>query len=367
MNNDAFEQNWKDDCNWSNSPLTKIDRLRDKYTKFLLPESRRYIRAFEEKTEAINTLQADNIQRTEDSAQIAYGSLEAVVHSLLLIERGDRTLSRQSSTIVEALDSTATKFSDLSQVSEKNMWELGVKAGDCMELKDSVGCFLDNLKAKIAELNNLVPHIFNQKARQDHIADERRKRQQTLVDQFQAAQNALGNVLNIIANFFDRSVIRNARQNLRRARIALDDNRRDQERAQGMSRAYYQLAITVRNVSAAIYNLQLAMEGLKQKIDDQYSFVTDKQSAETRLCRGLLDLRNQIVSGDWTTTRDHSLQVVLKLLTADDAVFARSLCYKDVEARIKESITAKLGHGAVQKLIENVRVHAEEPDDVLEY
>nr|CDP31114.1 Putative protein of unknown function [Podospora anserina S mat+] len=346
---------------------TRIDRLRNKHSAFLLPETHRYIKAFEEKTEAINSLEAKAVRRTEDRAKVACGSLEVVVHSLLLIERGDKTLSRQSSTIVETLDSTAAKFSNLSQVSEEHMWELGVEAGDCMELKDSVGCFLDNLEAKISELNSFVPHVFDQKARQDRLVDERRSREKALADHYRNAQNALGNVGNVIANFFDRAVMRNARHRLKLAHTALADNRREQERAQSMSRAYYQLAMTVRNLSAAIYSLQITLEKLKQDIGEKYSYVTDKQSAETRLCRGLLDLRNQIVSGDWTTTRDHSLQVVLKLLTAGDAVFIPRRHYEQVQARIRDSITAKLGNGAVQKLIENVPMHVDGSDAALEY
>ena len=43
---------------------------------------------------------------------------------------------------------------------------------------------------------------------------------------------------------------------------------------------------------------------LAQKFHDEYSCVTDKQGAEARLYRGLLGLRNQIVSGDFEIYQD---------------------------------------------------------------
>jgi len=85
--------------------------------------------------------------------------------------------------------------------------------------------------------------------------------------------------------------------------------------------------------------------------------VTDKQDAENRLYRGPLgplELRNHIASGDWTTTRDHSLQVVLRLLAADDEVFQQNPVYEDVEVRIGGRIEARLGESAVQKLVDEV-------------
>lgn len=41
------------------------------------------------------------------------------------------------------------------------MWEFGVEVGDCMELKDSVGCFFDNFEVKILELNSFVLYVFD--------------------------------------------------------------------------------------------------------------------------------------------------------------------------------------------------------------
>jgi len=156
-----------------------------------LPEAQRYAREIAAKREAIAALQAENSQQIEDSAKIAYDSLESVVSALLLIENGDKTLSRQSSTIIEALESTAAKFSDLSKVSEENMLELGVKSGDCMELGDSAGCFISGLEAKIADLNKLVPVVFGTKNTHDHILDEKRRREGELHSHLRSAEESV--------------------------------------------------------------------------------------------------------------------------------------------------------------------------------
>lgn len=157
----------------------------------LEPKRRRYISQFEEKRDAIAALEAENHQQIVDSAMIAYQSLESVVGALLLIEKGDRTLSRQSETIVAALDTTTTKFADLSKVSEENMEELGVKAGDCMELGDSAGSFIRDLQEEIDGLNALVPHVFGVKQSHDNTLQDKRNREHVLQSQLNDAESSV--------------------------------------------------------------------------------------------------------------------------------------------------------------------------------
>lgn len=114
----------------------------------------------------------------------------------------------------------------------------------------------------------------------------------------------------------------------------------------------------MRNASAALFGLKMMVQDISNKFDVKYKAVTDAQDVENRLCRGLLQLRNQIVSGDWTTTRDKSLQVVLSLLAADDTVLKSQEC-EDTEVRIKKAITAKMGDGSVQNLIDAVAMDKE--------
>lgn len=90
-----------------------------------------------------------------------------------------------------ALDSTTTKFADLSKVSEENMEELGVKAGDCMELGDSSGSFIRDLQEEIDGLNALVPHVFELKKSHDTTLQDKRDREHTLQWQLSEAESSV--------------------------------------------------------------------------------------------------------------------------------------------------------------------------------
>ncbi|KAK3319435.1 hypothetical protein B0H66DRAFT_575862 [Apodospora peruviana] len=333
-----------------------------------LPESRRYVSQLLEKREAIAALEAENRQQIIDSAKIAYDSLESVVAALLLIEKGDRFLSRQSETIVEALDAAGAKFSALSAVSEENMQELGVKAGDCMELGDSAGNYITMLEARVQALNGLIPAMFEIKRSHDRVLQDKRNREHELRSQLNSAQSSVDDFGNNFLGFFDSSVMRNAEQRLRDARSSLEDNQRQQNQAADDVRRFYRVAIATRNASAAIYGLKVMVKDVSEKFDAEYKAVTDVQDAENRLCEGLLQLRNQIVAGDWTTTRDKSLQVVLRLLAADDELFQGQPQYRDVEVRIKEAIVAKMGDCAIQELVDGVTLdHEVVTDPALAY
>ncbi|KAK3389850.1 hypothetical protein B0H63DRAFT_519085 [Podospora didyma] len=351
------------DVDWATKPLERIQQLRRQVTSILEPEANRYVKTLAQKKDAIAALEAQNRQQILDSAKIAYGSLEAVVSALLSIEKGDKPLSRQSETLVAVLDAAADKFSDLSKVSEENMMELGEKAGDCMELGDSAGRFVSDLESKIGALNALISPTFESKNVHDRVLQDKREREGTLRWQLSDAQSSALDVGNAILSWFGSSAVDDAQQRVRDANQALDENLRHQNQAIEDSRRFYRLAIAVRNASAAIFGLKVKVQDMAAEFDAEYSAVTDAQDVENRLCEGLLQLRNHIVSGDWTTTRDKSLQVVLKLLAADDEVLQRQDYFEDAEARIKEAITAVLGDGSVQKLIDGVPLVMEQQLD----
>lgn len=117
------------------------------------------------------------------------------------------------------------------------------------------------------------------------------------------------------------------------------------------SQQFYELAVTSMNGGAAIATLIEQVQRTQKKMDFEYSHVTDHHAAADGLLRGLLDLKNQLYAGDWTSTRDRSLQVVLQLMQKDDEVFQRQAYYEDMEVRVKAAIVSKLGEGAVDRLL----------------
>lgn len=114
---------------------------------------------------------------------------------------------------------------------------------------------------------------------------------------------------------------------------------------------FYRLAITSLNSGAAIATLIEQVQRTHEKMGLEYSHAIDHHKAADGLFRGLLDLKNKLYAGDWTSTRDRSLQVVLQLMQQDDEVFQRQAYYEDMELRVKAAIVSKLGEGAVARLL----------------
>jgi hypothetical protein len=134
------------------------------------------------------------------------------------------------------------------------------------------------------------------------------------------------------------------------ARNRLNANQAEQNQAKDRMETLYQLSIFTRNASSVLTLLKERIRTISDGFDDEFKGVITAQDVESELWKGLKQLKNNIWSPEFTSTRDNSLRLILQLLTADDEVFLRQEYYEKTEERIKVAIRAKIGEDAVERL-----------------
>jgi NAD-specific glutamate dehydrogenase len=139
-------------------------------------------------------------------------------------------------------------------------------------------------------------------------------------------------------------------QDVDNARNRVNKNEWEKNQSKEKMENFYQLGILTRNASSTLVVLKERVKTISDGFDDEFKAVTTAQDVETELWKGLKELKNNIWSPDFTSTRDNSLRLILQLLTADDEVFLRQEYYEETEKRIKAAIRTKLGEDAVEKL-----------------
>ncbi|CAG7558856.1 unnamed protein product, partial [Fusarium equiseti] len=350
--------------NWGDDPDQKTKQIRLIFSESLEPEAKLYMQEAEEKQREIDQLESSLQEKIKSYSMTAYNSLETMVQSLLMIEKGERTYTNlHLDAIIGALDDCTDKFSQLSTACGDSVRDLGKKAGDCMELKDSIGSFISDLKTQLNEVNEPVDSIMKQKAARDQDLEVKRQRHQQLEQQLLDIKSSENDFGYQFSGFFSNDAEKNLRDRVNGAQERLDRNEIEQRMELQKSQQFYRLAVTSLNGGAAIATLIQQVQKTHEEMGFEYSHVTDHHQAADGLLRGLLDLKNQLFAGDWTSTRDRSLQVVLQLMQKDDEVFQRQAYYEDMEVRVKAAIVSKLGEGAVDRLLSP----AAPPNGYLEY
>lgn len=168
--------------------LTK--QIQSVFMETLEPEANLYIRDAEDKQAEIDQLEITLREKVNSYSMTAYNSLEAMVQSLLLIDNGEKTYKNLHADVIGALDDCTDKFSQLSIACKDSVHDFGNKAGDCMELKDSIGRFISELKTQMDQVNGPVDSIMERKQERDQNLDKHRQREQVLAQQLRDIQSS---------------------------------------------------------------------------------------------------------------------------------------------------------------------------------
>ncbi|KIL85146.1 hypothetical protein FAVG1_11575 [Fusarium avenaceum] len=341
----------REPINWAVDPDRRVKQIRGVFLELFEPEAGRYLKDAEQKQKEIDQLDTVLQEKIQSYSKIAYGSLETMVQALLLIDDGGKSYKNQHLDMVGALDDCTDKFSQLSTACGDSVRSLGEKAADCMELKDRIGRFIYELRSEMDQVNGPVQSIMDRKRERDEIYERQRQRGEVLDQQLRDLKSSTGDFGYQFSSLFSNDARNNLRGRMGDAEERIVRNEMEKNTELDKSKEFYVLAMTSLNGGAAIATLIDQVQKTHDKMDFEYSHVTDHHQAADGLFRGLLDLKNQLYAGDWTSTRDRSLQVVLQLMQKDDEVFQRQAYYEDIEVRVKAAIVSKLGEGAVARLL----------------
>ncbi|KAG5658012.1 hypothetical protein KAF25_006963 [Fusarium avenaceum] len=341
----------REPINWAVDPDRRVKQIRGVFLELFEPEAGRYLKDAEQKQKEIEQLDTVLQEKIQSYSKIAYGSLETMVQALLLIDNGEKSYKSQHIDIVGALDDCTDKFSQLSTACGHSVRSLGEKAGDCMELKDRIGRFIYELRSEMDQVNGPVQSIMERKRERDENYERQRQRGEVLDQQLRDLRSSSNDFGYQFSSIFSNDAENNLRDRVNDAQRRLAINEKEKAMELDKSQQFYQLAMTSLNGGAAIATLIDQVQQTHDKMGFEYSHVTNHHQAADGLFRGLLDLKNQLYAGDWTSTRDRSLQVVLQLMQKDDEVFQRQAYYEDIEVRVKAAIVSKLGEGAVARLL----------------
>uniref|UniRef100_A0A098DNN8 Uncharacterized protein n=2 Tax=Gibberella zeae (strain ATCC MYA-4620 / CBS 123657 / FGSC 9075 / NRRL 31084 / PH-1) TaxID=229533 RepID=A0A098DNN8_GIBZE len=345
------KQNAPAQVNWAVDPDERTKQIQSVFMETLEPEANLYIRDAEDKQAEIDQLEITLREKVNSYSMTAYNSLEAMVQSLLLIDNGEKTYKNLHADVIGALDDCTDKFSQLSIACKDSVHDFGNKAGDCMELKDSIGRFISELKTQMDQVNGPVDSIMERKQERDQNLDKHRQREQVLAQQLRDIQSSSSDFGFQFSSIFSDNAKNDLQNRVDDAQDRLHRNAQEQHMELKKIEQFYRLAITSLNSGAAIATLIEQVQRTHEKMGLEYSHAIDHHKAADGLFRGLLDLKNKLYAGDWTSTRDRSLQVVLQLMQQDDEVFQRQAYYEDMELRVKAAIVSKLGEGAVARLL----------------
>jgi hypothetical protein len=260
-------------------------------------------------------------------------------------------------------------FSDLSAVAQINMRELGVSAGNCMNLGDEADRFIRFLRDRYRSL------LFEQKAI-GHVMDTCKREHTELIARGSSLKTDVENAVssqdvsifqssnahslfltaaqdfgNAFLGFFSDDTKNRLENDVRDARRRLQDNLDRQSRELERWENFYKLTSIAQLARAAILALQTKTIAVSDAFDVEFKRVTGIQDKEAELWRGLLTLKERICDTDYMSTRDGSLRTILQLLSADDKEFPADSGVAGAESRIKASIDSKLGVNAAETLV----------------
>ncbi|EME43106.1 hypothetical protein DOTSEDRAFT_72476 [Dothistroma septosporum NZE10] len=294
----------------------------------------------------------DDAGSVHDASHKAYASLKQVVAILLDIDNGHTRLSRQDKSILQCLDQAVEQFEALTKVAHVNFQGLGIQAGDCTEFRDRLLFIRGALDEDATQLITDATAAWREGSSRDSehvrlVADESSCHQR-LAD----AQSAYDTADNWFTGAFTGAGEVDARRNRRdEMRAALERNQEGQRRESTRKTDYYSLAAQIKIASAALVELSSQLQTTAAAALEAFTKIGTAQMAASRLWGGFIDLKNEIWSTDYHSTRDRSLHKVLDLLRADDEVFMLQDCIEKTEREIKQDIAARLGDANLARLL----------------
>ena len=262
------------------------------------------------------------------------------------------------------------KFEVLAAVSKENANELGVSAGDCINLQYEASQLIQELNDRSGSLNKECEAVLKAKKQTDDDFSMYQDKEENLRDRLHSAEDSqsVGNCIpdfgqkltsqqdfgNKLIGFFDSDTEDKLDEGVDASKKRLNEKLAHQKESRDKATTYYQLAMFCKNGIAALMDLKNNLEPIATGFSNEYGRVTTAQGVENKLWEGLERLKSNIWSTDFTSTRDNSLRLILQLLVADNEVFHCQLFFEDTKTRIKESIRSKIGANAVEKLLVHI-------------
>ena len=300
-------------------------------------------------------LEQESHDRIRQAAIAAYSALDEATADLLRVQRGTARLSRVDPAIITKLNLATARFVELHSVGDTNAWKLGKDSAALMSFGDSTKTFRLTLQSEHAKLTQqLTDHSAARDRHKSHLSTLKSE-ESTIRSRRTRAVDDSENGWNQVAFFFKPSARDNLQTIISDADAGLERNRAAQRAADNKIRVLYLLDTLIGWATRALDVVSAAVARVAQDFQAKFARVVGAQQVSDRLFAGLLGMANVVRDGEFGSSRDNSLRVVLEVLRRFHGLRADHAALEIPgigERRIQRAICEGLGEEGVRRLME---------------
>jgi hypothetical protein len=296
-------------------------------------------------------LEKETHDKVHAAAIAAYQALADAVGDLLAITESNRAIKRVAPGVLSKLDVAVARFRDLSTAGKTNAWKLGKDAAILTSFSETTRNFNITLNQEKEKLIQQLRNNSEAKARhKSHLNTLKRSEAEYEERRYNAIRE-----LDSFWITFTPSVRKNQEKIKAEAEDGLHKNRISQRDFDNKIRVLYLLDTLIGWALRALDVVIQSVARIAQDFQVKYARILHAQDLSGQLEVGLLDLANKIDVTELRMTRDHSLRVVMDVLTLYHMLRIKQAALQIPgieEHRIQKNIMEKLGEEGVKQLLQ---------------